>query len=317
MLHPPGATFGGGGTACQPAGASRHRASAIWTSSAPLPAHRHALPYISSDSSALPADAAAEEATCSAIRAARRMPRSARRAALRRQAPGFPRCAHRGTGRQTHTRSCRASRRRRCARLACPPPQKRRCCATALVLGLDARSARSLSPGYRRRRQEEQHDARSQRRKSSFSALAQQSSSELNAACINWAPCINCPSHQLRGASANFSPNFRPISRSDRSLRASEETVARVAHTASQSARPPHPPALTMAARHAAPRHSSRDRQGSRVPSKIVDKNTGKTYRTGKMLGKVRGRRRAWPANAAAGAGCRPARPACHTAACR
>ena len=72
-----------------------------------------------------------------------------------------------------------------------------------------------------------------------------------------------------------------------------------------------------MAARHAAPRHSSRDRQGSRVPSKIVDKNTGKTYRTGKMLGKVRGRRRAWPANAAAGAGCRPARPACHTAACR
>ena len=27
---------------------------------------------------------------------------------------------------------------------------------------------------------------------------------------------------------------------------------------------------------------------GSRVPSKIVDKNTGKCYRTGKMLGKVR-----------------------------
>jgi hypothetical protein len=45
-----------------------------------------------------------------------------------------------------------------------------------------------------------------------------------------------------------------------------------------------------MAARHAAPasaRQSSRDR-GSRVPSKIVDKNTGKTYRTGQMLGKVR-----------------------------
>ncbi len=33
-------------------------------------------------------------------------------------------------------------------------------------------------------------------------------------------------------------------------------------------------------------RHSSRD-MGSRVPSKIVDKNTGKAYRTGKMLGKV------------------------------
>ena len=33
-------------------------------------------------------------------------------------------------------------------------------------------------------------------------------------------------------------------------------------------------------------RHSSRD-HGSRVPSKIVDKNTGKAYRTGNMLGKV------------------------------
>ena len=43
-----------------------------------------------------------------------------------------------------------------------------------------------------------------------------------------------------------------------------------------------------MAARaRDAHRYSSRDR-GARVPSKIVDKNTGKAYRTGKMLGKVR-----------------------------
>ena len=42
-----------------------------------------------------------------------------------------------------------------------------------------------------------------------------------------------------------------------------------------------------MAHRQPTARHTSRDR-GSRVPSKIVDKNTGKTYRTGKMLGKVR-----------------------------
>ena len=55
---------------------------------------------------------------------------------------------------------------------------------------------------------------------------------------------------------------------------------------------PPQPPytraTAAMAARaRDAHRYSSRDR-GARVPSKIVDKNTGKAYRTGKMLGKVR-----------------------------
>ena len=36
---------------------------------------------------------------------------------------------------------------------------------------------------------------------------------------------------------------------------------------------------------------------GSRVPSKIVDKNTGKCYRTGKMLGKVRADGTRWLAD--------------------